>query len=229
MARIKWDDTGEKLYETGTDRGVLYVYDKATQQYGNGVGWNGLTAVNENPEGADTTDLYANNAKYLSMIAAETFGFTIEAYTYPAEFGVCDGSAELAPGVYIGQQSRISFCFTYRTLIGNDTQDTDYGYKVHICYGCKASPSSKDYQTVNESPEAISFSWEVSTTPVPVANHKPTACIIIDSTAVAATALANIENALYGTDATEGEEASSGTAARILMPSDILTMINAAG
>lgn len=200
MAKLKWDQTGERLYETGVDRGVLYVYDADSSAYGNGVAWNGLTAVNETPSGAESNPQYADNIKYLDLYSAEEFGATIEAFTYPAEFEECDGSAELVKGVTIGMQNRKMFGFSYRTLIGNDTEGTDHGYKLHLVYGAKASPSEKSRSTVNDSPEAVTFSWEVTTTPVIVAGFKPTSHLIIDSTKADPTKLAELEKKLYGDD-----------------------------
>lgn len=202
--KLVWDDVGAKLYETGVDRGVLYRIDEENK-YSKGYAWNGLTAFNAQPSGADTTDLWANNTKYLSMTAAEQFGATIEAYTFPEEFRECDGSKEIMPGVYAGQQNRVPFGFTARTLIGNDTKDTEYGYKIHLVYGAKAQPSEKGYSTVNESPEAITMSWTVSTTPIPFTKDpslklKNMAYIEIDSTKLAVEKLTKLEEALYGTD-----------------------------
>ena len=191
MTKLVWDKIGEHIYETGVDRGVLYPQENG--KYPNGVAWNGLTGVTESPSGADATDMYADNQKYLSLRAAETFGATIEAYTYPDEFAECDGSAALADGVKIGQQTRKAFGFSYRTLIGNDTEGTDKGYIIHLVYGATASPSSKTRSSVNESPEAVTFSWEISTTPVNVTGFKPTATIEIDSTKISAKALKAIE------------------------------------
>lgn len=203
MSKIVWDQTGERFFETGVDRGVLYPINNEGK-YTPGVAWNGLTAVTESPSGAEPTDLYADNIKYLTMRSAETFGATIEAYTYPDEFGQCDGSAEIATGVIIGQQARKTFGLCYRTLLGNDVDGQDHGYKLHLIYGATASPSEKGYATVNDSPEAITFSWEVSTTPVNVNGFKPTACITIDSTKANPTDLASLEEILYGKDAGEG-------------------------
>lgn len=197
--KLVWDQEGQKLYETGVDKGVLYPYDNGT--YGNGVAWNGLTAVNESPSGAEPTPLWADNRKYLELISTEEFGFTIEAYMSPEEFDACDGSLEIAPGVYAGQQNRKSFGFSYRTLIGNDAEGTDYGYKIHLVYGAKAKPSSRDNATVNDSPEARTLSWECSTTPVDVPGGKPTAHLVIDSTKVDAEKLAALEAILYGGEA----------------------------
>ena len=218
MAKLVWDETGKRLYETGVSKGVLYVQsDDGT--YGNGVAWNGLTAVNESPSGAEATPLYADDIKYLELTSTEEYGASIEAYTYPEEFEQCDGPAELGAGVTIGQQPRKAFGFCYRTLIGNDVKNNDYGYKIHIVYGAKAAPSEKAYQTVNDSPEAITFSWELTTTPVNVAGHKPTACVTIDSTKVDAAKLTSIEEALYGSDTKEP---------KLLLPDEIAAIITAA-
>lgn len=203
MSKLVWDQTSERLYETGVKYGVLYVQDGAA--YPKGVAWNGLTAVTESPSGAEATALYADDIKYLNLMSAEEFGATIEAYTYPDEFMVCDGSASLAEGVYIGQQARKAFGMCYRTAVGNDVEGSDYGYKLHLLYGCMASPSEKPYSTINDSPEAITFSWEVKTTPVNVTGHKPTACLTIDSTKVDAEKLAELEKMLYGDAETEAK------------------------
>lgn len=200
--KLVWDQTGDRTYETGVDHGVLYP-QASGGTYPRGVAWNGLTAVSENPSGADETKLWADNIKYLSMRAAEEFGFTIEAYTYPEEFEACDGSATLATGVTIGQQARSAFGFSFRTVLGNDTELEKHGYKLHLIYGATASPSEKSYQTINDSPEAITFSWEATTTPVNVTNHKPTAQLIIDSTKADASKLAALEAILYGTEEAE--------------------------
>lgn len=201
MTKLVWDKSGERFYETGTTNGVLYVQDEAGK-YGKGVVWNGLTAVTESPTGAEPTDLYADDTKYATLRSAETFGATVEAYTYPDEFAECDGSAALMKGVYIGQQPRKSFGLTYKTRVGNDVSD-NLGYKLHIVYGATASPSEKAYTTINDSPEAITFSWEMTTTPVNVADHKPTATLIIDSTKVDKEHLQDLEDYLYGTDSKE--------------------------
>ena len=195
MSKLKWDQAGEKFYETGVSNGVLYPLTNGA--YPEGVAWNGLTAVNENPSGAEATPLYADNIKYLNLMSAEEFGATIEAYTYPDEFGACNGEAELAAGVSIGQQARKLFGLSYQTKVGND-QNNDLGYKIHLIYGALAAPSEKAYATVNDSPEAITFSWEVSTTPVEVEGFKPTASLVIDSTKVDADALTRLKNVLYG-------------------------------
>lgn len=218
---LTWDDFGDRLYETGTDRGVLYPYKdtltSGTNPYDDGVAWNGLTAVNESPSGAEPTPLWADNIKYLNLMSAETFACTIEAYTYPEAFEACDGSRQLSEGITIAQQPRKMFGFSYRTLLGNDQLMNDYGYKIHLVYGCTASPSAKNYQTVNDSPEAITFSWEVSTTPVDVAGFKPTSLITIDSSKVPAAKLTTLENTLYGS--------GNSTAARLPLPSEILDLL----
>ena len=202
MAKIVWDQSGQRLYETGVKMGVLYVQD-ASGTYPKGVAWNGLTAVNETPSGAEATPLYADDIKYLNLRSAEDFGATIEAFMYPEEFEQCDGSAELAPGVKIGQQARNAFGLCYRTVLGNDIAGNDYGYKLHIIYGATAAPSEKAYATINDSPEAITFSWEVNCTPVEVDGFKPTASLVIDSTKVDAEKLAALEAKLYGDESTE--------------------------
>lgn len=202
MAKLVWDESGKRVYETGVRNGVLYVQG-AEGAYGNGVAWNGLTAVTESPSGAEPTALYADDIKYLELFSAEEFGATIEAYTYPEEFEACDGSASLGKGVSIGQQDRKAFGLCYRTVVGNDIKGNENGYKLHLIYGAKAKPSEKAYQTVNDSPEAITFSWEVSTTPVNVAGFKPTASLTIDSTKIEAAKLQQIEALLYGGDSTE--------------------------
>ena len=206
MSKLVWDKTGERLYETGVKMGVLYVQG-TDGAYGNGVAWNGLTGITESPSGAEATPLYADDTKYLNLMSAEEFGATIEAYTYPDEFGVCDGSANIADGVYIGQQARRSFGLCYRTTVGNDIENNEYGYKIHLIYGALASPSEKAYATINDSPEANTFSWTVTTTPVNVTGFKPTASVVIDSTKFKDEAgkakLAAIEAKLYGTDDAE--------------------------
>ena len=217
MAKLVWDEVGKRTYETGVDKGVLYVQD-AEGAYGKGVAWNGLTAVNESPSGAEPTPLYADNIKYLELTSKEEYGATIEAYTYPDEFEACDGSAEIGEGVVIGQQSRKVFGLCYRTVKGNDVKNNDYGYKIHLVYGCKAKPAQKNYQTINDSPEAITFSWEVSTTPVEVEGFKATATVTIDSTKVAAEKLKAIEEALYGTESIEP---------KLLLPNEILAIVKA--
>ena len=210
MAVLTWDQTGEKLYETGVQKGVLYPMDGAV--YGKGVAWNGLTAVNETPSGAESTKLYADDIKYLDIRSAEEFGATIEAYSSPEEFDACDGTASLADGVNIGQQNRKGFGFCYRSTIGNDTEYNNYGYKLHIIYGLTASPSERSYSTVNDSPEAATLSWEVSSTPVNVAGFKPTSIVTINSKKINPEALKEIEDALYGTESVEP---------KILLPDEI--------
>lgn len=201
MSKIVWDKTGERLYETGVKNGVLYPQENG--EYPKGYAWNGLTAVTESPSGAEATPLYADDIKYLNLYSAEEFGATIEAYTYPDEFAECDGSKEIAPGVRAGQQARKAFGMSYKTTLGNDVANNAYGYKLHIIYGAMASPSEKGYSTINDSPEAITFSWEVTTTPVSVGDIDPTATITIDSTKTDATKLAALEAILYGSDSEE--------------------------
>ena len=202
MAKLVWDESGKRVYETGVRNGVLYVQGE-NGEYQKGVAWNGLTAVTESPSGAEPTALYADDIKYLELFSAEEFGATIEAYTYPEEFEACDGSASLGTGVTIGQQDRKAFGLCYRTIVGNDVKGNENGYKLHLIYGAKAKPSEKAYATVNDSPEAITFSWEVSTTPVNVTGFKPTASITIDSTKLEAGKLKSIEDKLYGTETLE--------------------------
>lgn len=218
MAALVWDKTGERRIETGVDHGALYVYDPSTKTYGKGVAWNGITAISEKPEGAEATDLYADNILYLSLLSAEKLKGTIEAYTYPDEFEACDGSTELAKGVKIGQQDRVAFGLVYRTKIGDDVAGQDRGYKLHILYGCKASPSEKGYKTVNDSPEAISFSWEISTTPVNVTGAKPTSLLTISSLDVDPTKLKTLEAKLFGADAQGGQQAAEP---KLLLPDEI--------
>lgn len=218
MAKLVWDESGKRIYETGVRNGVLYLQD--TQgAYTKGVAWNGLTAVTESPSGAEPTALYADDIKYLELFSAEEFGATIEAYTYPAEFEKCDGSASLGAGVTIGQQDRATFGLCYRTVLGNDVKGSEFGYKLHLIYGAKAKPSEKGYQTINDSPEAITFSWEVSTTPVNVAGFKPTACVTIDSTKIAPDKLTQIETLLYGDTSAE---------AKLPLPDEIAAIVSGA-
>lgn len=216
--KLQWDKTGERLYETGVRMGVLYPQD-ASGAYPKGVAWNGLSAVTESPSGAEGNPVYADDIKYLNLMSAEEFGATIEAYTYPDEFGVCDGTAEPEVGISIGQQPRQPFGMAYRTILGNDVEGEQYGYKLHIIYGAQASPSEKGYQSVNDSPEAITFSWAVTTTPVAVTGFKPTASLVLDSTKVSAVKLQAIEDILYGTAAAEP---------KLLLPDEIITMLKAA-
>lgn len=222
MSKLKWDQTGERFYETGVKNGVLYIPTGGL--YTKGVAWNGLTAVTESPSGAEATPLYADDIKYLNLISTEEFGATIEAYTYPDEFAECDGSAELATGVYIGQQPRKTFGLCYKTTLGNDEDGNSYGYKLHLIYGAKAAPTEKAYATINDSPEAITFSWELTTTPVPVKNAKPTASITIDSTKVDAGKLAALEDILYGKDGT-GDGKTGATEPRLPLPDEIATLM----
>lgn len=223
MAKLKWDQIGEKYYETGVRNGVLYQLEEGA--YVNGVPWNGLTAVTESPSGAEATALYADDIKYLNIISSEEFGCTIEAYTYPPEFAACDGSAAIATGVFVGQQPRKTFGFSYRTVVGNDVESNDHGYKLHLIYGALAAPSEKAYASINDSPEAITFSWEVTTTPVDVPGMKPTACITIDSTKVNAEKLAALEAILYGTDAVTGDSPVEATVARMPLPAEIIELM----
>jgi hypothetical protein len=202
MAPLTWDDVGEKIYETGVDHGVLYLPDPAGV-YNTGFAWNGLTTVTESPSGADPNPQFADNIKYLNLVSAEEFGGTIEAFTYPEEFGQCDGTALPSPGVAVGQQGRKMFGMSYRTKVGNDVDGVDFGYKLHLIYGCQAAPSEKAYATINDSPAAINFSWAITTTPVPVTGYKPTALIVIDSTVVDSADLTALEDLLYGKAATE--------------------------
>lgn len=223
MSKLKWDATGERLFETGVQKGVLYpIGDNGA--YGAGVAWNGLTAVTESPSGAEATPLYADDIKYLELTSAEDFGATLEAYTYPDEFAECDGSANVTKGVKIGQQPRKVFGLCYRTTLGNDVKGNDYGYKLHIVYGAKAAPSEKAYATINDSPEAITFSWEITTTPVSVTGFKPTAHIEIDSTKVNATKLAALEELLYGKDPTTNG-GSDGVDPKLPLPDEIIALL----
>ena len=202
MAKLVFDAVGSRFFETGVKNGVLFVQGE-DGEYENGVVWNGLTAVTESPSGAEATPLYADDMKYVVLYSTEEFGATIEAYTYPEEFEQCDGSAQLGEGVTIGQQQRKSFGLVYKTVIGNDVQGQELGYKIHIIYGAKAAPSEKAFATINDSPEAVTFSWELSTVPVPVEGHRPTSTVVIDSTKVDAEKLATLEGKLFGTESEE--------------------------
>jgi hypothetical protein len=215
MTALVWDQSGERLYETGVDKGVLYIPNAGV--YDNGFAWNGLTTVTESPSGAEATPLYADNIKYLNLLSVEEFGGTIEAYTYPEEFGQCDGTAAPQNGVAVGQQTRKTFGLSYRTRLGNDEDAVDYGYKLHLIYAALAAPSEKAYATINDAPEAITFSWAFSTTAVPVTGLKPTALLTIDSTKVDGTNLATLENALYGT---------AGTQPRLPLPDEVIGMFS---
>ncbi len=218
MPKLVWDADGQRLYETGTKMGVIYP-QAADGTYPKGVAWNGLTAVSESPSGAESNPLYADDIKYLDLRSKEEFSATVEAYTYPDEFAICDGTAELVEGVTIGQQARQSFGLSYRTVIGNDIKKENYGYKLHLVYGCTASPSEKSYQTISDSPEAITFSWEMTTTPVKVKGFEPTSTLTIDSTKVDATKLKALEDILYGTEENE---------ARLPLPDEVKTIMTAA-
>lgn len=214
MTALTWDQVGERLYETGVDRGVLYIPD-ASGVYDTGVAWNGLVTVTESPSGAEASPQYADNVKYLNLISAEEFGATIEAFTYPEEFGQCDGTAAPAPGVLLGQQGRKTFGLAYRTLVGNDLEGTDFAYKLHLIYGALAAPSEKAYATINDSPEAITFSWEVTTTPISVASYKPTSQMVIDSSTVDSADLTALEAILYG---------SVGVDPRLPLPAEVISL-----
>lgn len=227
MSKIVWDKTGERFYETGVDHGVLYPIE-SDGTYPKGVAWNGLTAVTESPSGAEATAQYADNTKYLNLVSAEEFGATVEAFTYPDEFGECDGSAELIEGVLIGQQSRKVFGLAYRTVVGNDVEGVDHGYKLHLIYGALAAPSEKNFATINDSPEAIAFSWEVTTTPVNVTGHKATASLTIDSTKVTPAKMAAIEEILYGKDATT-DPVAAAVDPRLPLPDEVVSILTAAG
>ena len=215
MARLIWDEVGQRFFETGVKNGVLYVQDN-DGSYKNGVVWNGLTAVTESPSGAEETPLYADDVKYLTLRSAEQFGATIEAYTYPEEFEQCDGSAQIANGVTIGQQARRAFGLCYRTAVGNDIQGQEFSYKLHLLYGCTVAPSEKSYSTINDNPEAITFSWELSTVPVPVDGFKPTASLVIDASKVDEGKMALLEDALFGDESSE---------AKLLLPNEIMEML----
>jgi hypothetical protein len=219
MTKLNWDQVGQRLYETGVDHGVLYIPDGAGA-YNNGYAWNGLVTVTESPSGAEATPQYADNIKYLNLTSAEDFGATIEAFTYPPEFGQCDGSAQPETGVFLGQQNRTTFGLVYRTRVGNDLEGTDHGYKLHLIYGAQAAPSERAYGTVNDSPEAITFSWELTTTPVGVGtisgvDYKPTASLTVDSTTADAGSLTELEELLFGT---------AGADPRLPLPADVIAL-----
>jgi hypothetical protein len=214
MTALTWDDVGKRLYETGVDKGVLYL-PNPSGVYDSGYAWNGLTTVTESPSGAEASPQYADNIKYLNLISAEEFGGTIEAFTYPDAFAQCDGTAVPTPGLSVGQQSRKTFGLCYRTRLGNDVSGTDFGYKLHLLYGCQAAPSEKAYATINDSPEAIAFSWDITTTPVPVTGLKPTSLLVVDSTKVVAAALLTLETTLYG---------SAGVEPRLPTPSEVIAI-----
>jgi hypothetical protein len=214
MPPLTWDETGDRLYETGVDHGVLYIPDD-TGVYAQGFPWNGLTTVTESPAGAEANAQYADNIKYLNLLSAETFGGTIEAFTYPDEFGQCDGTASPVDGLVVGQQGRKVFGLCYRTRLGNDLEGVDHGYKLHMIYGAQAAPSEKAYATINDSPAAISFSWAISTTPVPMTDHKPTSLLVVDSTVVDSAGLAALEAVLYGDTA----------AAKLPLPDEVVSLL----
>lgn len=216
---LKWDEIGERYFETGTKKGVVYPFNTANKSYDSGYAWNGLTGVDESPSGAEATPMWADDTKYVNLISAEEYGFSIKAFTYPPEFEQCDGSASLVAGVSIGQQARKMFGFSYVSTIGNDTEGLDAGYKIHLIYGAQAAPSEKSRSTVNDSPEGVEFSWECSTTPVPVTGHKPTSVVEIDSRTVDATKLKALETILYG---------SQATAPRLPLPDEIKTLMTVA-
>lgn len=224
MPKLEWDKIGERLYETGVDRGVLFVYDKSEKEYKTGVPWNGLIAVSENPTGAEPNPQYADNIKYLNLMSAEEFEASIEAFMYPPEFAECDGSASPVDGLEVSQQNRSLFGFAYRTLMGSDAEGTDYGYKLHIIYGALATPTDKSYTTQSDSPEALTFNWDITTTPVLVTGFKPTACVIIESVDAEVDGLAELEDILYGVDA-DVENGIVASDSRLPMPDEILTIM----
>ena len=230
MAKLVWDATGEHFYETGVDHGVLYTLDQ-NKKYKEAEVWNGLTSVSASPSGAEETKLWADNINYASLRSAETFGGTIEAYTYPDKFAECDGTAEVVTGAYVGQQPRALFGLAYRTLVGNEVDLNDHAYKLHLVWGCTCSPSEKQYSTVNDSPEAITFSWEFTTTPVPVTGYKPTSEMTIDSREVDSEGLAALEAQLFGVDAVEANLANNVEAVEevnpwLPMPDEVIAIIN---
>lgn len=220
---IKWDETATRLFETGVDRAVLFPMSNSGT-YPAGVAWNGIVSITESPSGAEANPKYADNIKYLNLISAEEFGATIDAFTYPDEFGECDGSAEPTPGLLLAQQTRKAFGLAYRTLIGNDVDGNDHGYKLHLIYGAKAAPSERGFQSINDSPEALTFSWEITTTPVEVSGYKPTASLVIDSTKVNAAKLAAFEAILYGTAATT-EPVAAAVPARLPLPEEVISLM----
>ena len=216
MPKLEWDKSGEKLYETGVKNCALYVFKN--NAYDKGIAWNGITGITESPSGAEASPLYADDIKYLNLISNEDFGATLEAYTYPKEFEECDGTAEISKGVSIGQQNRKTFGLVYKTTLGNDVDGNSYGYKIHVIYGCLAAPSEKAYASINDSPEAITFSWELSTTPVEVNGFKPTSTITIDSTKIDAEKLKKLEDKLYGSETGD---------ATLLLPNEIMALLSA--
>lgn len=220
MSVLVWDKSGERFFETGVDHGVLYPFNASKKKYDTGIVWNGLTGVTNSPDGAEPTDLWADNMKYATLRSAETFGATIEAYTYPVEFAECDGSASPVAGVYIGQQSRKTFGFSYRTKVGDDTDTDASKYKIHVIYNATASPSERSYETVNDSPDAITLSWEITTTPVNVTGYKPTSEIVIETWKLTDAVRTALENKLYGTESTE---------ATLPEPDELIALLNPAG
>lgn len=223
MAELEWDNIGERFYETGVDHGVLYLQD-AAGIYNQSSAWNGLTTVTESPSGAESNPQYADNLKYLNLLSAEEFGATIEAFTYPDDFAECDGTAVPSPGLMVGQQSRAIFGLAYRTKVGNDQAGADLGYKIHLIYGGQAAPSEKAYSTINDSPEPLTFSWEVTTTPVPVGGMKPTAQLVIDSTKAEAAKVAQLEDILFGTNPVD---TAAGTDPRLPLPDEVIALFAA--
>lgn len=221
--KIQWDETAKRLFETGVDHAVLYPMSD-TGTYPEGVAWNGIVGITESPSGAEANPKYADNIKYLNLISAEEFGGTIEAFTYPDEFGECDGSVEPTPGLQLTQQARKAFGLAYRTLLGNDVDGQDHGYKLHLIYGAMAAPSERGFQSINDSPEAITFSWEITTTPVEVSGYKPTASLVIDSTKVDPTKLAAFETILYGTAATT-DPVAAAVEGRLPLPAEVITLL----
>lgn len=224
MPRLSWDEVGQRLYETGVDRGVLYLFNPLTGLYDSGFAWNGLVSVSESPSGAEVSPQYADNIKYLELVSAEELGGTIEAFTYPDEFAECDGSVEPEPGVFLGQQARRRFGLVYRTKLGNDSVGDDYGYKLHLIYGARANPAERAYTTVNDSPEALTFSWEITTSPVSVTGHKPVSQLTVVSTDVLPADLTELENILYGTESTDGG-VTPGTDPRLPLPDEVLSLM----
>lgn len=223
MAKLEWDKIGERVYETGVDRGVLYVFDSEEEDYGEGKAWNGLIGVSESPTGAEPNPQYADNIKYLNLVSAEEFEGSIEAFTYPDEFAACDGSVEHVPGMFVSQQPRKMFGLTYRTMVGSDTDGLDFGYKIHIIYGALATPTDKSYGTQSDSPEAITFNWDITTTKVPVPGFKPTAALIIESWTSDPDALKELENILYGVNGNV-DEGITEVKPSLPMPGDILAL-----
>lgn len=233
MGKIVWDTIGEHFYENGVDHCVLYPINNTTNEYDTGVAWNGITSISESPSGADANKQWADNINYLTLYGAEEFGASIEAYTYPDEFAECDGSAQLVNGVYIGQQPRRGFGLSYRTKVGNDTVGQDLAFKLHLIYGCRASPSDRGYESINDSPEPINFSWEITTTPITVKDHKPTASLVIDSrdftTEAAKKKLEDFMDIIYGRNATTGTGDLTELTPRLPLPDEVKTLLTVSG